>query len=761
MTRRLRINAEGIVQGVGFRPFVYALAREYTLNGFVLNDADGVLIEVEGEEGALDDFLERIRLDAPPLSRIERLRVHPLPVIGDRGFIIRESVGNGRRSTLIAPDVSTCLDCLDELFSPSDRRYRYPFTNCTNCGPRFTIVQDIPYDRGRTTMARFPMCPECRKEYEDPLDRRFHAQPNACPVCGPCVTLLEEEGAEIQDEDPIRRTATLLMEGHIVSVKGLGGFHLACDAYSSDAVARLRDRKHREDKPFAVMAADLEAVQTFCIIDAEERELLASSRRPIVLLRKRPECSIAPDVAPNQNFLGVMLPYTPLHHLLLADMQEGRACPAVVLTSGNISDEPIAYENEEAIAHLKGIAEYFLVHDRDIYTRCDDSVTRTVDGRETVVRRSRGYAPQPIVLPFHLSRPILACGAELKNTFCLAKDRFAFPGHHIGDLENLETLEAFERGIEHFERLFDITPEVMAHDLHPEYLSTKYALSREGPRRIGVQHHHAHIASCLADNELDRTVIGVAFDGTGYGTDGKIWGGEFLIADALRFERAAHLEYVPMPGGEGAIKEPWRMAAAYLHRTFGPEFTDLEVEFVRRIDRDRWRVLMRAMDAGVNSPYTSSMGRAFDAVSGLLGVRDRIRYEGQAAIELEMAADPACSDRYEWEIGESDLQILVQLGPVFRGLVRDLQRGCSVGALSARFHNTVAAMTVEVCRRLRNRTGLGEVALSGGVFQNMFLLNRTLQGLRDAGFDVHTHHRVPTNDGGISLGQVMVGSRAA
>jgi len=760
MMRRLRINAEGVVQGVGFRPFVYALAREHTLNGFVLNDADGVLIEVEGAEGAVDDFLERIRSDAPPLSRIERLRTVPLPEAGYREFVIRESVGGGRRSTLISPDVGTCSDCLDELFSPSDRRYRYPFTNCTNCGPRFTIVQDIPYDRDRTTMARFPMCPECRGEYEDPLNRRFHAQPNACPVCGPRVTLLEEGGAEVQCADPIRCTAALLREGHVVAVKGLGGFHLACDACNSDAVTRLRRRKYREDKPFAVMASDLDAAQTFCGVHADERELLVSSRRPIVLLRKRPGYPIASDVAPNQNFLGVMLPYTPLHHLLLADMQEGRAHPVVVLTSGNISDEPIAYENEDALARLKGIAAYFLIHDRDIHTRCDDSVTRTADGRETVVRRSRGYAPQPIGLPFCLPRPILGCGAELKNTFCLAKDRFAFPGHHIGDLENLETLGAFERGIEHFERLFDIAPEVVAYDLHPEYLSTKYALSREGVRSVGVQHHHAHIASCLADNGLNRTVIGVAFDGTGYGTDGKIWGGEFLIADFGRSERAAHLEYVPMPGGEGAIKAPWRMAAAYLYRTFGPEFLDLEVEFVRNIDLDRWRVLARAMDAGINAPYTSSMGRAFDAVSGLLGIRDRIRYEGQAAIELEMAADEACSDRYGWETEEERSQIVVRLGPVFRELVQDLRRGRSVGVLSARFHNTMAAMTVAVCRTLRNRTGLNEVALSGGVFQNTFLLTRTLRGLRDAGFDVYTHHQVPTNDGGISLGQVMVGSRA-
>ena len=744
---------------MGFRPFVYTLARERALSGFVLNDADGVLIEVEGEEEALDDFLIRIRSNAPPLSRIERIRAVPLPEIGYRDFVIRESVGREHRSTLISPDVGICSDCLAEVFSISDRRYRYPFTNCTNCGPRFTIVEDVPYDRERTTMARFPMCPECRKEYENPTDRRFHAQPNACPACGPKVTLMEATGATVECEDPIGRTAELLREGRIVAVKGLGGFHLACDAYNPDAVTALRRRKYREDKPFAVMAPDLDAVRTLCVVELCEEELLSCPRRPIVLLRKRPGCAVASDVAPNQNFLGVMLPYTPLHHLLLADMRDALARPVIVLTSGNLSDEPIAYENEEALSRLKDLARYFLIHDRDIHTRCDDSVTRAMDGREMIIRRSRGYVPQPIGLSFTVPRPILACGAELKNTFCLAKDRFAFPGHHIGDLENVETLGAFERGIEHFERLFDIEPEVVAYDLHPEYLSTKYALFREGVRKVGVQHHHAHIASCLADNGTDRTVIGVAFDGTGYGTDGRVWGGEFLIADFERFERVAHLGYMPMPGGEGAIREPWRMASAYLHRTFGPEFTDLDIEFTRGIDRNRWRVLARAIDARINSPYTSSMGRAFDAVSSLLGIRDQIRYEGQAAIELEMAADEACSDRYEWETEEDGSQMVVGLAPVFRGLVEDLQRGDSVGILSARFHNTVAALTIETCRRIRRRTAVKDVALSGGVFQNVFLLTRTLRGLRDAGFQVYTHHQVPTNDGGISLGQVAIGSR--
>ncbi|WP_433226123.1 carbamoyltransferase HypF [Actinomadura formosensis] len=727
MDVRVGVRVEGAVQGVGFRPFVHGLATGLGLSGVVGNDAGGVFIEIEGAPDAVGRFLDGLRTRPPRLAVVERVTTRDLDARGRDGFAIVGSDTSGERRALVSWDSATCDDCLRELTDPADRRYRYPFVNCTNCGPRFTIVKDVPYDRPSTTMAGFPMCGQCAAEYEDPADRRFHAQPVCCPSCGPSLTLRPHAG------DPLTAARDMLAGGAVVAVKGLGGYHLAARAAAEDAVAALRSRKHREDKPFAVMVPDLAAARTLCVLSDAEEALLTGPRRPIVLARRRPDAALADAVAPGNRHLGLMLPYTPLHHLLVTE--------PVVLTSGNASDEPIAHRDGDALERLAGIADAFLLHDRPIHTRTDDSVVRVFRGRTLPVRRSRGYTPEPV--PIAKGRPVLACGAESKNTFCLTRDGRAFVSQHIGDLENYETLRAFEEGIEHFQRLFDITPEVIAYDPHPEYLSTKYALDRELPS-IAVQHHHAHIASCLADNGVADPVIGVAFDGTGYGTDGTLWGGEFLIADLRGFERAAHLEPVPMPGGAAAIREPWRMAAAY----GVPE--DLRV--ARRPD---WPKVAALAERRVNAPLTSSMGRLFDAVAAVLGIRDRINYEGQAAIELEQRADPSESAAYPAALNGT-APFTIAGADLLDAVVADLRAGAPVPVIAARFHNGVAALIVNAASRIREETGLAVVALSGGVFQNMLLLERAVSGLTDAGFDVLTHHRVPPNDGGISLGQAAV-----
>lgn len=750
MKERRRILVEGIVQGVGFRPFVYGLALKHALGGFILNDTTGVIIEVEGQPSALESFVYALRNEPPPLAAIEEVSWESLPLKGDLSFTIEKSKAEEDRRVLISPDTCTCEDCLRELFDPKDRRYRYPFINCTNCGPRFTIIKDVPYDRERTTMAVFPMCPDCHGEYEDPLDRRFHAEPNACPRCGPQVTLLDREGREMAGEDAVFQAARLLREGAIVAVKGLGGYHLACDAFNNDVVGRLRRRKHREDKPFALMAPDLEAVKVLCLVNEAEERLLLSRKRPIVLLQQRAPNPVAREVAPGHRYLGFMLAYSPLHYLLLRE-----AGLALVMTSGNVSDEPIVYRDDDALERLRGIADYYLIHNREIHMRSDDSVTRVVNGREMLVRRSKGYVPSPITVPVAFAEPILACGAQLKNTFCLGKARYAFVSHHIGDLENYETLLSFQEGIEHFKRLFDIDPRVVAYDLHPEYLCTKYALELEGVTKVGVQHHHAHIASCMAEHGLSGPVIGAAFDGTGYGTDGTIWGGEFLIADYLDFVRAAHLEYAPLPGGEQAIREPWRMAASWLHQVYGDGMETLEIDFIKRLKGRPWPQLKQMIQQSINSPLASSVGRLFDAVSSLLGVRDTINYEGQAAIELEMIADGGCQEHYHFGLADGQPMVL-QGGDIIRGVVNDLLARVPTTVISAKFHNAVAAAIKEICARIREQKRLNVVVLSGGVFQNMFLLERAVQELSSLSFEVYVPGKVPPNDGGISLGQAVV-----
>ena len=728
---RVRARVEGTVQGVGFRPYVYRLASELRCSGHVLNDARGVVVEVEAGAAQVERFLARLPAEAPPLARIERVAVEPAPVTGETGFDIVASPAGGEPSAAVSADTATCAECLEELFDPADRRYRYPFVNCTNCGPRFTIVRGVPYDRRLTTMAGFAMCPACAAEYEDPGNRRFHAQPNACPACGPRARLVGSDAF-----DAVAVAAKALRDGAIIAVKGLGGYHLACRADGERAVAALRARKRREDKPFALMAPTVTAARALVELGATELALLVARERPIVLARRRAAAAVAAAVAPRAPELGVMLPYSPLHHLLLADV----GVP-LVLTSGNVSDEPIVYRDDEAQERLAGIADGFLVHDRPIQTRTDDSVVRAVGGRRLMLRRSRGYVPGSIRLPVAARRHVLACGAELKSTFCLAKDERAWVGHHIGDLQNFETLRAFIEGIAHFETLFAVAPEVVAHDLHPEYLSTKVALEREGVELIGVQHHHAHLAACLAEHGEAGPAVGAVYDGTGYGSDGTVWGGELLSGDLHGFERVGSLHPVRMPGGEAAIRQPWRMACAWLLAagTATPAALAAAVDAERR---DRVTELART---GLASPVTSSVGRLFDAVASLCGVRHEVNYEGQAAIELEAVCDPAEDGAYPMG-GELDAR------PTIAAIVDDLRRGTPVPAVAARFHNALADATADALVRL----GDEPVVLSGGVFANRRLLARTRALLERAGLRMLVPERLPPGDGGISYGQAAV-----
>lgn len=753
---RVQILVRGIVQGVGFRPYVFSLARRRTLTGRVCNNTTGVLIDVEGDASAVEGFIDELKLNPPPLSSIESIERSPnLDPANYADFLIVESDASGEKFMPIPADISTCEDCLREMFDSENRRYHYPFINCTNCGPRFTIIEDIPYDREKTTMRDFEMCDACRAEYENPFDRRFHAEPTACAACGPSLILSDATRCEIpldstNKDDAVSRARLLLSSGKILAVKGIGGFHLACDALDREAVEQLRRRKYREDKPFALMASSVDVIRDYCFVSRSEAALLASERRPIVLLKKKSGAKIPQAVAPDVNTLGFMLPYTPLHYLLLEHSDR-----PLVMTSGNISDEPISYDDVDARERLRGIADYFLLHDRRIHMRTDDSVARVVDGQETILRRSRGYAPAPVRTSFKFGREILACGAELKNTFCLTRDNYAFVSHHIGDLENLETLSSFEQGIEHFKRLFHLQPEVVAHDLHPEYLSTKYAFALDDKlTKIGVQHHHAHIASCMADNSIEGECIGVAMDGLGFGTDNRMWGGEFFVADFCEAERIAHLDYVPMPGGAKAIREPWRMAAVYLHRALGDDFLKLKIPFTENMDARAWTTLQKMAATGTNSPETSSMGRLFDALSSLLGLKTIVNYEGQAAIALEAIADHACTESYEFEM-RSDGHI-VSAETVIRRAVEDLLDGVPPEIVSAKFHHGVARLITTIACRARDERRLNRVVLSGGVFQNMFLLESTRRVLQRVGLEVFTHKRVPPNDGGISFGQAAV-----
>lgn len=744
-----RVRVQGIVQGVGFRPFVFNLATRLGLDGAVRNTTSGVEIEVEGADGAVSEFLAGLVAEAPPLAHIDELHVHDAEPRGRRGFSIDRS-RDGEGSLPVSPDVAPCPACLREILDAGDRRFGYPFTNCTRCGPRFTIARAIPWDRPNTTMVRFAMCPACRAEYDDPADRRFHAQPNACVACGPRLTLVGPRGLALAGE-PLAETRRLLAAGRVVAIKGVGGFHLACDARADAAVRRLRERKGREAKPLAVMVPDLAAARRLCLISDDEAALLGSPARPIVLLAGRPGSGIAPSVAPGLRHLGLMLPYSPLHHLLWEGLVPG--VDALVLTSGNRSEEPIATDDADALARLGPIADAFLLHDRPIQTRCDDSVSRVAAGAELPVRRSRGYAPFPVRLPFEV-RPLLACGAELKTTVCVARGPYAFLSPHVGDLGNYETYAAYVAMVDHMASLFRVRPEAVAHDLHPAYLSTRFARGLEPALpRVAVQHHHAHVAACMAEHGLTGPVIGVAFDGTGYGADGAVWGGEFMVADYAGFERAAHLAYVPMPGGDLAVREPFRMALAHLARAragWDPALSPVAAA----TDLER-RIVARQIERGLNAPPTSSMGRLFDAVASLLGVRHRAGYEAQAAMELEALVARGEHGAYPLAIG-AGVPAVIDPAPVIVGAVGDLKRGVALPVIAARFHAGVVAMIAGVSARLRQRTGLDRVVLSGGVFQNVTLLEGARRALAAAGFAVFSHRRVPPNDGGIALGQAVV-----
>ena len=749
---RVRARVEGTVQGVGFRPYVYRLAGELGVAGHVLNDSRGVVLEVEAAPETVDRFLARLPAEAPPLARVERVIAEAVEETGELGFAIRDSPRDGEPRAAVTPDSATCSDCLAELFDPGDRRFRYPFTNCTNCGPRFTIVRDVPYDRPHTTMAGFTMCAACRREYEDPGDRRFHAQPNACPDCGPRVRLVHAGGAAPagpRGRDDVEAAAKALLGGAIVAVKGLGGFHLACRADEESVVAELRARKHREDKPFALMVPDLERAGELVHLEPGEADLLLSRQRPIVLARRRRGARVAPSVAPGSRDLGVMLPYSPLHHLLLADAAE-----PLVMTSGNTSDEPIAYRDDDACERLAQIADLFLLHDRPIETRTDDSVVRVAAGRPQVLRRSRGHVPDASPLPVSSGAQLLACGAELKNTFGVAKGGRAWIGHHIGDLENYETLRSFTEGVAHFERLFAVEPEVVAHDLHPEYLSTKYAMELDGVRLVGVQHHHAHLVACLAEHGEHGPAVGAIFDGTGYGGDGTVWGGELVLGDLIGFERVGLLAPVRLPGGTAAVRQPWRMACAWLTEAHGQAPARPRV-LAGSVAPPAWRQVCELARTGVASPLTTSMGRLFDAVAALCGIRAEVNYEGQAAVELEARCDPHERRAYTIALpAEGRGPLVMDARPAIVEIERDLNDGVAVPLVAARFHNAVAEATARACVLAAERGGTEVVVLSGGVFQNRRLLERTSSLLGAAGLRVLVPERLPPNDGGIAYGQL-------
>jgi hydrogenase maturation protein HypF len=745
LRRRAQARVEGTVQGVGFRPYVHRLAGELGLAGYVLNDAHGVLLEVEGDSAGVAEFLSRLGPDAPPLAVVERVVVSDGATVGETEFVIRPSPRGETADAPVTPDSATCADCLRELIDPADRRFRYPFINCTNCGPRFTIVRGIPYDRPFTTMADFEMCPACQAEYEDPTDRRFHAQPNACPECGPRVRSLPAA------EDPLGAAAEALAAGQIVAVKGVGGYHLACRADDEGAVARLRARKHREDKPFALMAATVQEAERLVRLGEAARSLLSGPERPIVLAPRVAGAPVAESVAPGAPELGVMLPYSPLHHLLLAD-----GVFPLVMTSGNLSDEPIAFEDADALGRLGGIADLLLVHDRPIETRTDDSVVRALaGGSRQFVRRSRGYVPASLTLPDPAEPPILACGAELKNTFCVARGRRAWVSHHIGDLENYETLRSFTQGIEHFQRLLAVDPRVVAYDLHPEYLSTKYALELGGVELVGVQHHHAHLAAVLAEHGEPGPAVGAIFDGTGYGLDGTVWGGELLVGDVAGFRRAGALIPVRLPGGAAAVREPWRMACSWLVAAFGGA-PGVPRSLTAMVDPVRWEMVRSLVWSGTASPLTSSIGRLFDAVAALCGVRATVNYEGQAAIELEAACDSAERRSYSIELVSGGRFLVLDPREAIRAVVRDVDAGVPAGVVAARFHAGLADATVRWCCRVAEEAGTEVIVLSGGVFLNRRLVESVSAALQRVGLRVLLPEQLPPGDGAISYGQAAV-----
>lgn len=749
------VSVNGIVQGVGFRPFVYQLAAAHNLKGEVSNTSSGVAIHIEGAEKAVDSFIDSLKNSPPALARITELTLSPADLKNYKTFLISKSNNTGDTSTLISPDVSVCDDCLKELFDPEDRRYRYPFINCTNCGPRYTIIDDIPYDRPNTSMKNFIMCEKCRQEYDDPFNRRFHAQPNGCENCGPGVELYDNQKQKIDRSNPVKECIGLLKQGFIVAVKGLGGFHLAVDADNDDAVRTLRKRKMREEKPFAVMSSSMEQVRQFALIKDGQEAFLQSMERPIVLLDKKRDAQLSGHVAPGNRYYGVMLPSTPLHYLLLENSFRG-----LVMTSGNMSEEPIAIDNEDAFSRLKNIADYFLIHNRDILIRCDDSIISLASGAPNIIRRSRGYVPVPVFLKNKIPS-VLGCGAELKSSICITKNDKAFLSQHIGDLENRLSYDFFRHTIEHMKRILNIEPELIACDLHPDYLSTGYALEQQDIPVIKVQHHHAHIAGCMAENKIDGQVIGLSFDGTGYGTDGTIWGGEILITGFKSFRRTATILPTAMPGSAAAIKEPWRMGISYLFKKYGNDLLNLDIPLLKSIPEKNVKIITEMISKNINSPLTTSLGRLFDGVSAICGIRTHVHNEGQAAMDLEMAAAPDAEGFYEYDRFIDNDIYLVNPDRIIGGIVEDLQKKISTGIISAKFHETLIRLYTELCNKISADAGLDRVVLSGGVFQNSVFTRGLAASLEKNGLKVFTHRLVPANDGGISLGQAMVAACSA
>ncbi len=748
MTVRKRVKVKGIVQGVGFRPFVYRLANDLNLKGFVCNTTNGVDIEIAGRKRNITEFLNRLSKEKPRAARIDELLTKDLIPNGYKNFIIKKSkISTG--FTQISPDIATCENCLSELYNLKDRRHRYPLINCTNCGPRYSIIIDTPYDRKRTSMKMFRMCHDCEKEFNDVINRRFHAQPDCCEVCGPKFTLYSIKGTKVKTGDPISRTAQLLKRGRLVAIKGIGGFHIACDATNSRIVEKLRRLKKRPTKPFAIMVRSRD-LRKIADISSKEREFIESPIAPIMLLKKRGDI-ICDAVAPNNPYFGVMVPYTPVHYLLLEKI------PYLVMTSANIQDEPIALDESHVREKLKNIVSFYLEHNRDIENRCDDSVGFYQQKTGfAILRRSRGYAPVPLDLPFSV-RPTLAVGPYLKNTFTLADKRDAYVSPHIGDLDNLETLEFFTEMIDKYKRWFKIEPELIVHDLHPDYLSTMIAREID-VHSIGVQHHKAHMASCLGEHMVFDNAIGITLDGTGFGTDGKIWGGEFFVGNLKEQRRVAHLEYLPLPGGEVSIKKPYRIAIAYLFTLLNRRsFPRIRGKIPFPIGGEEKKAILQMLEQEQNVIYTSSMGRLFDCVAVLLGLIKEITYEAEAAINLEYIAAQRIRHYYPYTIAEGE-PMIVELADIIAGVVHDIERGVSKEAISARFHNTIVYFSLDVAKKLSKIYKINKVCFSGGVFQNRYLLNQMIERFETAGFEVYVHQKLPTNDGCISYGQVILGN---
>jgi len=745
----MRYHFSGIVQGVGFRPFIYRIATRNSLTGFVQNRSDGVIAEVEGPEESIVSFISGVNKELPPLADISNILRKEIAVRNDKVFRISESKTGGLGKVLITPDIATCGDCFKELFDPEDRRYRYPFINCTNCGPRLTIIKDIPYDRINTSMSCFPMCLSCRAEYENPADRRFHAEPNACPVCGPSLELLDEEGKVLTEEEPIQKTTALLLEGYVVAIKGLGGFHLAVDAANDEAVKRLRSRKFREEKPLAIMVKDIDVAGRLFRIDKEEEALLKSPQRPIVLAEKRKTGAVSSAVAPGVSNLGIMLPYTPLHHMLLE-----KHFQALIMTSANQVDEPICIANREAIKRLKGIADYFLVHNRDILVRCDDSIATVSAGKKRMLRRSRGFAPKPVILKKSYPE-ILALGPQMKTTICILKGNFAFLSPHIGDMETPEARDFYRESLALIQKIAECQPDIIACDLHPAYYTTKLAEDLTSSRIIRVQHHHAHIVSAMAENGIDGEVIGLAMDGTGYGLDGTVWGGEFLVADEANFTRIGHIMNYLLPGGEKAIREPWRIAVSLLKEAYGDNWPGVAEKLKIVPKKNYYEMMDRVMTHRFNSPVTSSLGRLFDGVAAILRIRQNVTFEGQAAMELEATAKSKIGIILPFDISNTDDVFCLDFSPMIRKIVDEIMAGRTKAEIAYSFHLTLPAAFRSMADAIRKRTGLNRVVLSGGCFQNRLLTEGTIAELEKAAFDIFFHEVLPSNDGCISLGQAV------